>query len=207
MIRDERMQELVPKEKEPITPYIDKAEQLYRELGVSTLLVIGGSGAYFDIADRVICMVEYEPYDLTEKAKGIAEEEPEKRDREGGEAFGNLPRRIPLQEGIDPFKGKKMKLRAHGTRALQFGVQDIDLAAVEQLVDPSQTRAIGAALLLAKKYMDGRPLHEVLDAVEEAISSKGWDVLDKRKVGDHASFRRIELAAALNRLRSLKVKG
>ncbi|MFB6258416.1 MAG: ABC-ATPase domain-containing protein [Flavobacteriales bacterium] len=207
MIRDERMQELVPKEREPITPYIDKAEQLYREKGVSTLLVIGGSGAYFDIADRVICMVEYEPYDLTEKAKEVAERGPVERKREGGEQFGELPRRIPMARGIDPFKGKKMKLRAHGVRSIQFGVRDIDLGAVEQLVDPSQTRAIGAALVLAKDFMDGRPLNEVLDAVEQAIEERGWDALDPRKAGDHASFRRLELAAALNRLRSLEVKG
>lgn len=206
MIRDERMQELVPKEQEPITPYIDKAEQLYQEQGVSTLLVIGGSGAYFDIADRVICMLEYEPYDMTEKAKGIAKGEPDERKREGGEAFGRVPERILSPQGIDPFKGKKMKIRAQGTRGLQFGMQDIDLSAVEQLVDPSQTKAIGAALLLAKEYMDGRSFGAVLDAVEAAIEEKGWDVLDKRKVGDHAAFRRIELAAALDRLRSLKVK-
>ncbi len=207
MIRDERMQELVPKDQEPITPYIDKAEQLYQEKGVSTLLVIGGSGAYFDIADRVICMLEYEPHDLTDRAKSIAEREPDERKREGGEAFGRIPERTPVPESIDPFKGKKMKLRAHGTRGLQFGVQDIDLSAVEQLVDPSQTKAIGAALVLAKEYMDGRSLGAVLDAVEAAIEEKGWDVVDKRKVGDHAAFRRIELAASLNRLRSLRMKG
>jgi predicted ABC-class ATPase len=45
MIRDERMQKLVPKEFEPITPFIDKAGQLFRDYGVSVILVIGGSGA------------------------------------------------------------------------------------------------------------------------------------------------------------------
>lgn len=207
MIRDERMQELVPKKQEPITPYIDKARQLFEEKGVSTLMVIGGSGAYFDIADRTICMLEYEAHDLTDRAREIADREPDPRQREGGDAFGRIPERLPMAQGIDPFKGKKIKVRAHGTRALQFGIQDIDLGAVEQMVDPSQTRAIGAALIFAKDFMDGRPLSEVLDAVESSIAEKGWDVLDKRKVGDHAEFRRMELAAALNRLRSMTVKG
>lgn len=206
MIRDERMQALVPKTQEPITPYIDKAGQLYREKGVSTVMVIGGSGAYFGIADRVICMLEYEPLDLTEKARSITQQQPDGRSPEGGSRFGRLPRRIPLATGIDPFRGKKMKLRAHGTRSLEFGNQEIDLSAIEQLIDPSQTRAIGAAVLLAKEFMDGRTLGEVLDAVERAIDQEGWDVLDGRKVGDHAGFRRAELAAALNRLRSLRVK-
>ncbi|UCC91601.1 MAG: ABC-ATPase domain-containing protein, partial [Candidatus Aenigmatarchaeota archaeon] len=55
MIRDHRMQELVSKDKEPITPFIDKARQLHKDFGVSTILVIGGSGDYFDVADHVIC--------------------------------------------------------------------------------------------------------------------------------------------------------
>ncbi|MEE8472125.1 MAG: ABC-ATPase domain-containing protein, partial [Dehalococcoidia bacterium] len=72
MIRDHRMQELVSKDKEPITPFIDKVRQLYADLGVSTVLVIGGSGDYFDVADRVICMVDYRPYDLTRESRAIA---------------------------------------------------------------------------------------------------------------------------------------
>ena len=56
MIRDERMQELVVKEKEPITPFVDKVHKLYRDFAVSTLLVMGGSGDYFDVADTVIMM-------------------------------------------------------------------------------------------------------------------------------------------------------
>src|SRR5690606_15793752 len=44
LIRDARMQALVAKEQEPITPFIDKVRQLYEDLGVSTILVLGGSG-------------------------------------------------------------------------------------------------------------------------------------------------------------------
>jgi predicted ABC-class ATPase len=54
MIRDRRMQQLIAKDKEPITPFIDKVRQLYTDYGVSTILVMGGSGDYFDVADTVI---------------------------------------------------------------------------------------------------------------------------------------------------------
>lgn len=204
MIRDDRMQQLVPKEQEPITPFIDKAPQLSRELGVSTLLVIGGSGTYFDIADRVICMHEYQPQDVTIAARRLAQSAPDQRRREGGDRFGRLPRRVPESASIDPSRGRKTKIRAHATRALEFGSDEIDLSALEQLVDASQTRAIGAALLLAREFMDGRSLAAVLNAVDDALESRGWDALDRRKVGDHARFRRLELAAAINRLRSLR---
>ena len=59
MIRDYVMQKLVSKEKEPITPFIEIVKSLYDKLGISTILVVGRSGDYFDIADKVIQMDSY----------------------------------------------------------------------------------------------------------------------------------------------------
>jgi predicted ABC-class ATPase len=73
MIRDRRMQQLIAKDKEPITPFIDKVRQLYTDYGVSTILVMGGSGDYFDVADTVIAMENFQPEDVTEKAQAIAQ--------------------------------------------------------------------------------------------------------------------------------------
>jgi predicted ABC-class ATPase len=73
-IRDRRMQALIAKDFEPITPFIDKVRQLYNDYGISTILVMGGSGDYFDVADRVIGMENYLPQDLTIKAKAIAKQ-------------------------------------------------------------------------------------------------------------------------------------
>ncbi|MCK5347388.1 MAG: ABC-ATPase domain-containing protein, partial [Candidatus Heimdallarchaeota archaeon] len=42
MIRDSKMQQLVNKEDEPITTFIDKVKQLYLEKNISTILVLGG---------------------------------------------------------------------------------------------------------------------------------------------------------------------
>ena len=53
MIRDARMQALVAADSEPITPFIDRVRELYQEHGVSTVLVMGGSGDYFQVADHV----------------------------------------------------------------------------------------------------------------------------------------------------------
>ena len=90
-----------------------------------------------------------------------------------------------------------------------FGEETIDLSAIEQLVDASQTRALSAAMLYAREhYVDGkRSLREILDLVMRDIAEHGLDVLDRRLIGEHALFRRFELAATLNRLRSLQVVG
>jgi hypothetical protein len=82
------------------------------------------------------------------------------------------------------------------------------MSAVEQLVDEGQMRAIGQALNLAREqFMEGkRDVPGVINAVMQEITQKGLDALDRRPSGDYVLFRPYELAAALNRLRSLAVK-
>jgi predicted ABC-class ATPase len=208
MIRDHRMQELVSKEKEPITPFIDKIQQLYKERGVSTILVIGGSGDYFDVADHVICMVEYRPQDVTGKAREIADKYRAERRPEGGESFGDITARIPIADSLDPSRGRRpVKITAKGRDTILFGRNLIDLQAVEQLVDVSQTRAIGDAIHYAAKLMDGgSTLEEIVSEVIARIADTGLDILNPGPVGDYAAFRGLELAAAVNRLRTLRVK-
>jgi len=207
MIRDRRMQELVSKEKEPITPFVDKVGQMYKDLSVSTVLVIGGSGDYFEIADQVVCMIDYLPYDVTEKAKEIASRYRTERSHEGGDSFGEITDRIPLASSFDPSKGKRdVKISSKGLHSIVFGTHHIDLGAVEQLVDISQTRAIGDAIHYATGIMDGSStLREITDKVMEDIERKGLEILSPWSAGDYAMFRKQELAAAINRLRTLKV--
>ncbi|MHC4617586.1 MAG: ABC-ATPase domain-containing protein [Planctomycetota bacterium] len=207
MIRDHRMQELVSKEKEPITPFIDKARQLYEELGISTILVIGGSGDYFDVADSVVCMVEYRPQDFTENAKAVAEKYRAERKPEGGGSFGDLTERIPLARSVDPSSGRRQaRIKCNCVGSIDFGRHNIDLSSVEQLVHISQTRAIGDAIYYARSYMNGAgTLKEIIDAVLSDVNDKGLDALSRVPAGNYACFRELELAAALNRLRSLSV--
>jgi len=209
MIRDHRMQELVAKEKEPITPFLDRVRQLFNEYGVSTVLVIGGSGDYFDVADTVIAMENYIPRDVSGEAREIAARYRAERKPEGGKGFGTLTPRSPLSQSIDPSKGRRdVVIKTRGLKTVQFGNQTIDLSAVEQLVDWSQTRALADALYYAREhYMDGRrTLREILDLVMDDIEKKGLDVLSQRPIGDYCFFRKLELAAALNRLRTLEVE-
>jgi predicted ABC-class ATPase len=208
MIRDHRMQELIAKEKEPITPFIDKVGQIFRDCGVSAVLVIGGSGDYFDVAGTVICMDEYTARDCTADAHAIARRYRAERVAEGGEEFGMFRERIPLQGSFDPSRGRReVKIAPKGTHTIAFGTHTIDLAAVEQLVDVSQTNAIGDAIHFAVSLMDGRTtLSEVVASVDACIRERGLDAIGTRPSGDYAEFRPFELAAAINRLRTLRVK-
>jgi predicted ABC-class ATPase len=209
MIRDRRMQLLVAKAKEPITPLIDKVRLLYSELGVSTVVVLGGSGDYFDVAHTVIAMDEYLPGEVTAQAKRIAAEVKTERASEGGTTFGTLRARIPLAGSIDASRGRReVKISVRGTREIAFGRHTINLAALEELVSVSQVRALADALVYARDtYMDGRRcLSEVLAMLERDFNEKGLDVLTRRPAGDYALPRKLEIAGALNRLRSLRVQ-
>ncbi|MEG3436009.1 ABC-ATPase domain-containing protein [Pannus brasiliensis CCIBt3594] len=210
MIRDARMQKLIASEKEPITPFIDKVRYLFTEYGVSTILVIGGSGDYFEVADRVIAMEDFQPRDVTEIAKEIALEHPIPRYSEGGDTFGDLTPRIPLPDSIDPGRGRHaVKFRVRDVDEVAFGTEDIDLGAIEQIVDPCQLRAIVAAIVHGKEkgYIDRHTsLPAILSAILQDIENDGLDILTEFPQCDLAMFRRLELAAVLNRLRTLRVK-
>ena len=102
---------------------------------------------------------------------------------------------------------KEVKIQSSSTRSISFGRSTIELDSVEQLVDVSQTRAIGDTLNYARRHMDGqRTLSEILDCVLQDLEEKGLDIISPYPVGHYALFRKLELAAALNRLRTLEVK-
>ncbi len=215
MIRDERMQDLVAKEKEPITPFIDKIRQLYHDYGVSTILVIGGAGDYLDVADKVIMMDEYRPKDVTDKARDVVSTHVSKRKMEGGKHFGKIRDRIVLHQSFNPSRGKReVKIDARGLKNILYGRTSIDLIAVEQLVDISQTRAIGDIIHYFSEKYSGKDitLKEGLSAVIKDIDEKGIDIqkgidiLSPFKLGSYALPRIYEVAAAINRMRTLKIR-
>ena len=85
-----------------------------------------------------------------------------------------------------------------------YGGTEVDLGGIDQLVEPSQTKAIGLAMEYAKQYMDGQhALRQVMDLVQSDIETHGLDLLDRKRVGDIIEFRTIDLAAVINRFRGM----
>jgi predicted ABC-class ATPase len=209
IIRDARMQALVEKSKEPITPFLDKVRQLVEEHEVSTVMVMGGAGDYFDVADHVLMMDQYYVAAVTERAKRIAIDFPNRRRSEGEERFGNLKERFPEASSFDPSRGKRdVKVDVKGLKTILFGTTAIDLTALEQLVDTSQTRTIAQAILsFSRKYAtEGLSICEGLKRLERDIEREGLDILAAHKVGNLACVRIQEIASAINRLRTLRVR-
>jgi len=207
MIRDERMAQLVAKDKEPITPFIKKVRSLYEKVGVSSIVVIGGSGDYFEVADCVVMMDCYTPKDVTAEAHMISEKHGgiPVSDRSPAPPFGTVAVRKPVPRTFTS-EGRTV---ARGLKKIQWGDNmDLDLLGVEQLVEMGQTRAIADSIRVGQsQFMDGqRSLAELLDWIEKEIESKGLDFLNPGQfIGNLTQVRRFELCAAINRLRSAKM--
>ena len=210
MIRDSRMQKLVSKENEPITPFIDRVQQMYQTFGISTIVVLGGSGDYLDVADKVIMMKEYEPFEVTEQGKKIAEEYQSHRTQETKKPFEEIKERKPELSSwrLSP----KGKVKSKGLNTIIFDKIDIDLSLVEQLVDSSQTSAVAEILKGLDKKSDqlqGKSLNEIAEYFLDVIRSKGLDAISSfygQHPGNLAMPRKQEICAAINRFRKLRIK-
>jgi predicted ABC-class ATPase len=203
LIRDARMQSLISDSDEPITPFLDRIAAL-RSRNVSVVLVVGGSGDYFDVADTVVAMREYRARDVTNQATAIAARLPAGR-RESSESWSPPRPRAVEPEAIQTRRGhREVEVRAYSARRLVMGSQEVDLSGVEQLVEEAQTLAIGRALAWARgTCIDGRAtIADAVACVVRAVERDGLDLIDPRLLGEYAEFRIFELAAVLNRLRS-----
>lgn len=205
MIRDDIMQQLVVKEKEPITPFIDVAKSLYKRLGISTILVAGSCGDFFDIADLVIQMDCYEPYEVTTKAKELSRGKISLRDDLDIHIdFGRVLVKGSISEGP-----KGIKIKNLGKDGLSINKENIDLKSVEQIVDGEQINTIGMTIKFIEDKYSGKDLtvERIVDEIEKDLT-KSLIGIDNIKGGNGslAMPRKQEILCAINRLRTLKIK-
>ena len=203
MIRDERMRELV--RKEPISPFIDLVRPLHENLGVSTIVVVGGVGDYLDVADRVILMEDYEPHDATGRAREIREAFPVRIPPGSGTVRPPKGRRVRASS-IDLRRGKRETARGKGPHAIELGRERVDLAYLEQLAEAGQTEAIARIVGEFASGKGSREVEEVVRGALEVLEDVGLDSLGNFRghPGELSLPRPQEVAAAINRVRSLE---
>ena len=204
MIRDELMQKVICREEEPITPFIERVRSMYDDLGVSSIIVAGSSGSFFQIADTIIQMKEYIPYDITERAREAAASYPALKQQEHFPASDNM-RAPKANQALK--KDPRLKMKTMGTNEMLLAKDAIELRYLEQLIDPEQTNALAYTLkYLELNRMNGsRTVPQLLDDIEALTASKGLSALyDKEYVRSGLAMpRRQEIAACLNRYRKL----
>lgn len=205
MIRDELMQRVVNRESEPIIPFIDRVEELFRVYGISTILVAGSSGAYFHKADCILQMKQYEPVDITELAKNEAAAypivtAPEKEHRA-------LEENRVAKPDMSLRNDDRMKLKVMGKDGFSFNRETVDLRYVEQLTDSEQLAALAYLLKYAELHLfDGKKnLKDVVEQLEQKLMTEGLAaVCESSYVPTGLAMpRKQEIFACINRYRKL----
>ncbi|PCH34497.1 hypothetical protein WOLCODRAFT_148538 [Wolfiporia cocos MD-104 SS10] len=197
LVRDLRMRRLI--EADPINPLIFKIRAMLQEHRCSSILVIGGCGDYCDVADLVLEMRQYQCYDITEKAREIAQEIPSVVSASEMPTFGAVRlRRLDTKTLPSPSMKAAVRRRA----AIDVGDETLDLTKVAQLVHDSQSRAIVMALKFLHTQPPGRTLSEYLVILQSLMDDASIDALmeDDRIDGFLARPRTIEVGMAINRL-------
>ncbi len=198
MIRDERMQALICKDDEPITPLVDRISLLRDQHDISVMLVMGGSGDYLDVADTVIQMHNYEAVDVTEKAREVVASHPTRRKAEGTEVIVRPRTRQVNRSALQSLLEEgKFRIQVKDKTSLRFGREYVDLQALEQVAHSSQLLAIGylwfqLAQLKGWEKMPARAFANMLH--------DDWAAM-MPKYGEMSKPRVIEVMAVLNRMR------
>ncbi|GMQ48690.1 ABC-ATPase domain-containing protein [Vibrio sp. 10N] len=203
MIRDERMQALVSKGDEPITPFVDRVGQLRDELNISTIIVMGGSGDYLDVANTVIQMHDYQAIDVTEKAREVIKLHPTERQNECEKPLELIPpRHVDCAHLQKLLIDGKYRVSGKGGNNLRFGKEHIDVQALEQLESNSELNAIGWALFQFAQN-PGWSMHPPKD-IAKLLEGNWSDSMPNS--GDLAKPRLVDVLATLNRLRAGKMR-
>lgn len=224
MLRDAFMQQVISRDKEPITPFLERARDLYEKAGVSTILVAGSSGAFFYIADKIVQMDCYRPLDITAHVKELCAGRTAPRTQAPDFKLPSFDRAISGSEssgsvghggrdfrrgghgrgGADEARPEKKKIKTFGRDSFSIDKETVDLRYVEQLADSEQTSALAHLLRYSlENALDGkRTVREAIELVWNRLEKEGWDPFCGSYVPcGLAKPRKEEFFACLNRFR------
>ena len=212
MIRDRMMKVLI--EKEPITPFTDRVNELHKAHGVSTILVIGGSGEYLYVADKIYMMEDYLIHDVTDKSKNICS---------SYNVTSVLPSSANWQQCRSLYSDRFSSYpEGSGTEKLEvsdmgfviIGDEKIDVRGLHDIVSPRQLDTLGFMLRYLEVSNNDRKIdiERKINDLYARIDEEGIDFLYSSFFTTCERFldlpRKQELMALVNRMRKINmVKG
>lgn len=218
MVRDEFMKQVISKEKEPITPFIERLRDLYEKAGISTIMVAGSSGDFFHVADKVLLMNCYQVVDITEQVRRLCEERPKFKLQAREFCMPEFQRILPRYQRFEK-SGKSngrgdvskrtgyqehMKVKSNGLEEFSLDRETVNVRYLEQIVDSEQTTALAYLLRFGlEQGLDGkRTVRETVQLIMDTLEEKGWEALCSSYVPCGLAIpRKQELYACLNRFR------
>ena len=222
MVLDDFMQQVISRKKEPITPFLERARDLYEKAGVSTILVAGSSGAFFYIADKILQMDCYRPVDITDHVKSLCKDHAAPRTQAPDFMIPDFDRLLPPvnrtgrsnggrgysgrggRGGSGDSRHEHMKVKTFGRDSFSMDKETIDMRYVEQLADSEQTNALAHLLRYGlEQIIDGRKtVRQTVQILSDILDKQGWDPFCSSYVPcGLAKPRKQEIFACINRFR------
>ncbi|MBQ9744039.1 MAG: ABC-ATPase domain-containing protein [Clostridia bacterium] len=207
MIRDKMMKELI--QKEPITPFTDRVHELYKSEGVSTILVIGGSGEYLSVADKIYMMEDYAIYDVTDRAKSVCVNN--RVENEDAPFTDWNQSRFLLSEKFTSYPSGRgsERLEVSDMGFIIIGDERIDVRGLHNIVSSGQLDALGFML----RYLEISNIDNIInikeriDELYDRIKREGLDCIYSSFFTSGRRFldlpRKTELIALINRMRHI----
>ncbi len=211
MICDKVMKELI--EKEPITPFTDRVNELYKKHGVSTILVIGGSGEYLSVADKIYMMDDFQINDVTDKAKIVFEKMNGTIKNSISEANWSQYRNL-LSNGFTSYPegmGSE-KLEVSDMGFILIGDERIDVRGLHNVITKRQLDALGFMLRYLEVSNKEKDIDIVkrIDELYDMIEKEGLDIVFSSYFTTCERFldmpRKYELVSTINRMRKTEYK-
>lgn len=222
MVRDDFMQQVISRKKEPITPFLERARDLYEKAGVSTILVAGSSGAFFYIADKILQMDCYRPVDITDHVKSLCKDHAAPRIQAPDFIIPDFARSLPPTSrggrnhggrgyggrdgrgGSGDRRHEHMKIKTFGRDSFSLDKETIDMRYVEQLADSEQTNALAHLLRYGlEQVIDGKKtVRQAVQILYNILDKQGWEPFCSSYVPcGLAKPRKQEIFACINRFR------
>jgi len=211
MVRDDLMQKVIVRSKEPITPFLERAKELYEKTDISTVLVVGSCGSYFYIADKILQMDNYRVVDITEDTKDLIKDYPAPVTTAPNFRISQAGRKIDLSGTTQQRKNyrgngyvkERLKIKRLGKTGFSLGKETMDLRYVEQLIDEEQTQALAYLLRYAKEHYgdSSAGIESIIQALWQLLQQRGLaGVCDKGQVPSGLAMPRLqEIYACFNR--------
>ena len=188
MIRDARMKKII--KNDPIVPFTDRVRQIYKDTKISTVLIIGGSSEYLDLADNVYIMEEYRIHNYNRQ---VSETKQNNADfftvHDTKSIQWSLDRTI-LKESMTTFKkdetdGRTREFVLVTEDEIFVGVNKANIARIDTVISAQQMTAIAFII----RYLFNRQkdlkcrLYEEIKNIYDKITTDGFDMIYSSSFG------------------------
>lgn len=220
MMKDVVMKKLIGKD--PIIPFTERVNELYHSLGISTILIIGGSGEYLPAADAIYLIENFQIAEVTKQAKELFSQYSKEAEESNISVSAAQWRqnRILTTAGFSPYPpfSRSEKLAVSDIGYIFIGQEKINTNHIHEILCNEQRTAVGFLIRLLENRSGESPfttslpetidLNQEVDSLYREIEEKGLDLIYSGFFPDCGRFlalpRKIDLLAAIYRMRDTK---